>query len=126
MLIAALGFGIYVWAKIQALQSGPVPEERVEIVEKEAGPQSVGQEKNEMPQVKTTDTPEEIVVAGDQLTNTQKTTLETLGLETDSFTITPQTIACAEGELGKVRLDEIVAGSAPGPIESLKLLGCTK
>lgn len=42
------------------------------------------------------------------------------------MTITDEMIACAENGLGEDRYNEIIHGTAPNPLETLKLLGCIK
>jgi len=114
LLLIALGFGVYVWFKIQTLgtagsgigETGSASE-NIDAVINNASPE-----------------PGSIVIEKEELTGTQQQALETFGIEADSLTITPTMIDCAEKSLGKARVDQIIGGAAPNPLESLKLLGC--
>lgn len=114
LLIGAIGLGVYAWYKIQQLSAvAPVISETETSVA-------------ETTKTPTASTPEPITITSDSLSPTQQKMLETFGYTQDSFTITPTMIVCAENAVGKTRLDEIVAGSAPSPFESVKLLPCFK
>jgi len=123
MLLLALGIGIYIWYKLQVLQSGAV---ETNVVPEEGIEEEISTSTHVESQSATKAVTDPIVVSGDRLTNSQKEALEALGFESDSITITPEMIMCAEEKLGRERLDEIVGGSAPGPLESLTLLPCIK
>lgn len=58
------------------------------------------------------------------LTEGQRSTLETVGVDVDTFEITPAMQACAEAKLGNERMAEIIGGSAPTMIETTQLTGC--
>ncbi|MCD5381297.1 MAG: hypothetical protein LR008_01845 [Candidatus Pacebacteria bacterium] len=59
------------------------------------------------------------------LGDSQKSALETVGVDVDTFVITPGMISCTEEKLGAIRMSEIIAGSAPTVIETAKLFPCT-
>lgn len=115
LLVVAISFGIYVWYKIQTFNAViPAP-----------GTSPAAQENVQTTTSSTSaTTPAPITVTTDSLTDTQKKMLETFGYTQDTFTITPAMIQCAEKSVGKTRLDEIVAGGAPTPFESMKLVPC--
>ena len=123
LLVIALGFGVYVWLAIQSLgqtqvtQSGSGGANTTLLTEQEEVSEPVPVSGKIV---------EPIVVSGDQLTDSQKNALETFGLESDSFTITEEMIVCAEDALGVERVQQIVGGATPNPLESLQLLGCIK
>lgn len=118
LLIIAIGFSVYVWYTLQSLQTvapmptpeGTTPIEQSEPTAGEANPSA----------------PAPIVIEKSDMSASQQKALETLGFTQDSFTITPTMITCAESAVGKTRLDEITAGAAPTPLESVKLLPCFK
>jgi hypothetical protein len=60
------------------------------------------------------------------LSDTQKSTLETFGVDVETFVITSEMIDCGREALGSTRIDEIIAGAAPSVAESLELVKCTK
>ncbi len=53
-----------------------------------------------------------------------KSALEKVGVDVDTFVITPAMQVCAADKLGAERMDEIIAGATPGAIETTKLLPC--
>lgn len=54
----------------------------------------------------------------------QRSVLETVGVDVDTFIITPEIQACAALKLGDERMNEIIAGQAPTVFETTKLLSC--
>lgn len=58
------------------------------------------------------------------LSDSQRSLIETAGIDVDTYVITPDSIECAKSKLGTARFNEIVAGSQPGVIEASKLLSC--
>lgn len=54
----------------------------------------------------------------------QRRLLETLGLDTNNITITPEMVACAEAELGAARVTEIENGATPSFSEGVTLFRC--
>jgi|GEM_PF-2239040 len=58
------------------------------------------------------------------LSDNQRSALALVGIEGDTFTITSETLACAENKLGKDRLDEIKDGDIPTFGETLLLIKC--
>lgn len=58
------------------------------------------------------------------LSDTQRKMLETMGVDTENLVLTPDMVACAEAEIGSVRLMEIKDGASPSMSESASLMGC--
>lgn len=58
------------------------------------------------------------------LTEGQKDVLDTLGVNTESFVITPAMINCAESRLSKERVNEITSGATPTLLETARLSTC--
>lgn len=58
------------------------------------------------------------------LTEEQRSLAESLGIDVDSFVITETMIRCVEEKLGTERLDEIMAGASPSPLEAMRMLPC--
>lgn len=74
-----------------------------------------------------TETPEEgTEVQASNLSEGQKKLLGALGIDTNSITVTPEMIACAEARLGSARIDEITNGATPSFSEGLSLAVCYK
>lgn len=69
---------------------------------------------------------ETVSIKGSDLPEGQRKLLETLGIDVDTFVVTPQMIACAEEKVGKERLDEIVDGATPSFLEGVSLFNCYK
>jgi hypothetical protein len=69
---------------------------------------------------------EPVTLTTDSLSPGQKAVLESFGMGDATITVTDATIACAKEAVGDVRYKEILAGSAPSPLEALKLLPCVK
>lgn len=96
MLITALGFGVYVWYLFQTVK------------------------------VETVQTEPEKKIESEKISGNTDNPGESVTVEEGQLTVTPEVIRCIEDALGKERFDEIVAGSAPGPLESMELLACLK
>lgn len=58
------------------------------------------------------------------LSDAQKATLDTMGIDVETFVITPAMQDCAAEKLGAARMEEIIAGAAPSFSETTKLLSC--
>jgi hypothetical protein len=58
------------------------------------------------------------------MTDGQRKLLESLGVDTNSITITPEMISCAESTLGNDRVTAIQNGDTPSFIEGTKLMKC--
>jgi hypothetical protein len=58
------------------------------------------------------------------LTDGQRTLLESLGVDTDSITLTPDMIVCAEAKIESERLTAIKKGDTPSFFEGAKLMTC--
>lgn len=60
------------------------------------------------------------------LTPEQKQAAESIGIDSDSFTITDAMIDCAKDKLSESRMVEILNGDAPTVFETLTLLPCLR
>lgn len=69
--------------------------------------------------------PEGIPLSSLPLSDGQKSTLETMGVDVETFVITPAMQLCAEEKLGAARMEEIINGAEPGFLEATKLISCT-
>jgi len=136
VLILALAAVVYIWFVLQKTHM-QIDEQSSEVVEnksiQEAQPSYESENAtNESIDAETPIEPitepviEPIVVETAELSDTQKKLLDTFGFEGDTVTITPNMISCAEDAVGKERMDAIVGGASPSPLESLKLLPCFK
>lgn len=123
LLLVAIASSLYVWAKLQKLQTGTLPSTQ-SSVNVESGDSSTPTPKSPT-SVSNTEVTEPIVVNPATLTDGQKKSLDLVGFDTEQdIIITPAMIDCGEKKLGKARLAEIVAGDTPSLIESAKLAGC--
>jgi flagellar basal body-associated protein FliL len=122
LLIGAIGLGVYVWYMIQQVPTGTGNSTTANTTSQ--ADTAAGEETTTAPS--STEVVEPVVIQASELTETQQKMLETMGYTQESFTITPAMITCAENAVGKTRLDEIMNGAAPGPLESVKLLPCFK
>lgn len=58
------------------------------------------------------------------LNDTQKKLISGLGIDYDTFMITPEMVDCAEGRLGRGRVEELIGGAAPSFSELTSLSKC--
>lgn len=128
LLLIAISLGVYVWYTLQTVETRNTTEQldqtNPSTLQTADGDVDSNIETSES-ESKTTVT-EPIKVNTDSLSDTQKKMLETLGYSESTITITPEMIACGEEAVGAGRLKEITDGSAPSPLESVKLLPCFK
>ncbi len=125
LLCVAIGFGVYIWYTIQNLTTQvPVPahEQTQTSPQKEERTTPVVAKPVEETSQSAPDAP--IILEASKLTPAQQEMLKTFGYSQDSFTITTEMTKCAADALGEVRLAEIMDGSAPSPLESLRLVPC--
>lgn len=142
LLAFAIACGVYVWYTVQQTQTRieqigekePVP---IEVKDDGAEAQNVsGATSTTQGDVSVSPTAgtqvapvsevvKPIVVDTNTLSDSQQKILESFGYS-GSLTITPAMIACAEEAVGKERLQQIMDGNSPSPLESLKLLPCFK
>ena len=128
VLILALAAVVYIWFVLQKTHM-QIDEQSSEVVENKSIQEAQPSYESENATNESIDaeTPTEpIVVETAELSDTQKKLLDTFGFEGDTVTITPDMISCAEDAVGKERMDTIVDGASPSPLESLKLLPCFK
>lgn len=59
-----------------------------------------------------------------QLNESQLSVLDKMGVDVDTFVITPEIQACATAKLGDERMAEIIAGDTPSATETIKLVSC--
>jgi hypothetical protein len=129
LVLIALVAVVYVWVKVQSLQSMA---ENVEFIGGDNSTldepaSSQGDESRRASDSQTSQpAPEPIAIQKADLTSGQQKVLDTVGIGAPSFTITSSMISCAESEFGAARVEEIKNGATPGPLEALKLLGCSK
>lgn len=69
-------------------------------------------------------TSESISASDLPLTEGQRATADTFGIDLDAVVITPAVQICAETKLGSARYQAILNGDTPGFSESLQLLSC--
>jgi hypothetical protein len=132
LLVLVVIFVCFVWfssqsAEITTEKVPEVPDAKAEIVPENQPIETI---------ITTTDTEEEpdsapiaepaepVTFDPATLSSEQKATLESLGVDPETVRITPEMIACAEEKVGRERLDEIIAGAAPGLVEGLSLAHC--
>ncbi len=60
------------------------------------------------------------------LTPEQSSTLETFGIDVETFVITADMLTCAETAVGVDRMAAFKAGASPGFLESLSLFSCLR
>jgi hypothetical protein len=140
LLLGGIGAGIYVWYTVQQINSQVgdtvrnVPDKPTatenNVVETDLkAPAQKAVETTPTPQEKEVQkdtTPAPIVIQKSDLSESNKKIVETIGVTGDTITITPAMIQCAQDAVGETRIAEIIGGSAPSPLESMKLLPCTK
>lgn len=61
-----------------------------------------------------------------KLSETQKSTLQKVGIDTQSFVITKDMVACSAEKLGAERTQALMAGASPSLIEITTLTHCLK
>jgi hypothetical protein len=66
----------------------------------------------------------EATVSTTNLSDGQRQLIETLGIDANSISITPEMIACAEAKLGAARVEEIKNGATPSFSEGVSLAAC--
>lgn len=93
--------------------------------------QTVGNTINHTPSSEVTGTsstettsPKAIPLRDLQLNQSQQSALDTVGIDVDTFVITPEIQTCAAAKLGNNRMSEIIAGDVPTMIETTKLISC--
>ena len=67
---------------------------------------------------------EEVTIPESRLSEGQQNVLESIGVDTANFTITPGQVACAEERLPPERIAAILAGDTPTMIEIARLSPC--
>lgn len=65
-----------------------------------------------------------IPVADLPLTTEQRQLAESLGLDVNQMTLSPELISCAREKLGESRYQAILTGDTPGVLETARLLPC--
>lgn len=58
------------------------------------------------------------------MTDGQRQLLKSLGVDADSITLTPKTLACGNEKLGNERMTAILNGDTPSFFEGTKLMAC--
>jgi len=149
LLCLALGFGVYVWYKIQTLnQAVDAVTERMPVTEvptqqpsenipevptqqpSENIPEATSSQPKNVVQQPVPSTPviekkeEPILIQTATLSESQQKIIKGLGYTGDTITISPVMVRCAEDSVGKARLAEILAGATPGALEAISLMSC--
>ncbi len=75
-------------------------------------------------EVLSTPPPEGIPLRNLPIGESQQAVLDTVGVDVETFVITPEMQVCAGEKLGEARMAEIIAGAAPTLYETTKLLSC--
>jgi hypothetical protein len=65
-----------------------------------------------------------ILLSSIPLTESQKKALSSAGIDTETFKLTPEMIACGAEKLGSERVNAIISGSTPSLLEVTKLTPC--
>ncbi len=120
LLIVALGFGVYIWYIVQKLDTSSVNVS--ETTQSIQSTQEISVEKAATTNTESIQQP--IVIETNTLSESQQKILNSLGYNGDSITITPNMVICAEEAVGQSRLDEILLGAIPNPLESINLIHC--
>lgn len=122
LLVLGIGATVYTWYVIQSLNG---TDDRVS--ETGVSSDTVPTPEYVPAESSTTSAPAEtgdVVIKLDTLTDTQRSMLSAFGYKGSEVVITEETITCAKGALGDARLTEIINGSAPNPLEAVKLARC--
>lgn len=119
LLVVGLGFGIYVWYTIQTLsvKAGTTAIEVSETIIPVDSSSST---------LRTPAMIEPVTIETTKLPESQQEVLKSFGYGSETITITSDMVSCAEDSIGKKRLEEILNGGAPTPLESIKLIPCFK
>lgn len=143
LLVVAIFSGVYVWYRVQqthvqiekiGAKEVILPQSNEDQKSNQNGEQTTSSGQKGVPEVQsepaqTESTPEvtkPIVVDTAKLPDSQQKILKTFGYDEGTLTITPAMISCAEEAVGKDRLGEIMGGSSPSALESIKILPCFK
>jgi hypothetical protein len=130
LLTVALFAGVIVWYLYQDLP-GANPRNLIsdtEVNETHHEVESIPQSEEN---ISTTNTPASkdvpvYTITPDSLSENQRAVLTSFGVGGSSFVVTEGMILCAKVAVGEARFAEILDGSAPGPLEAMSLLACTK
>lgn len=147
LLLGAVALLIYVWYRVQETQIQLETIDATEVTRPNGVTDSIEPQINtievpldqDMPSAAPVPTPtptstveptpevtKPIVVDTNTLSDSQQKILKTFGYDEGTLTITPAMISCAEDAVGKERLAEILDGSSPSTMESIKILPCFK
>ena len=135
LIAIALSVTVYVWSTIQdtlkenpaATVVGEIMSDVVSDALQDSDDAHAAQEKKndvEDEKIISTVISKPISVSDVPLSETQKRVAETVGIDLDSFIITPEMAACAEGKMGAERVAEFIAGATPSFLEVTSLVGC--
>lgn len=58
------------------------------------------------------------------LSDSQRSTIESFGIEVETFVITPSMVSCVESRVGSDRFAEIIAGAEPSFLEITRMATC--
>ncbi len=127
LLLTSAAATAYVWNMVQETLSvsseAPVVEEEAADSSAETQHGSVREDTSEMPVAESV--PDAgVALPAESLSASQKAVLDTMGIEIDSFVITPAMVRCAEEKLGSSRVRELMDGVAPTLLEVASLTPC--
>lgn len=130
VLSVAILIGIgYIWREIAFVEYIPAPESERPRAESETTPTTSSEMQKQNPPQEPTPTitlPEPVTISIDSLPQGQRTLLEALGMDSASYTITPEVVQCAIDALGEERALAIQNGAVPTMAEGLTLIACLK
>ena len=69
-------------------------------------------------------TPSGVYLRDLPLTDSQRNVAETVGIDVETYYISPETIACIESEISSERYEAIKGGDTPSIVEATKLVKC--
>lgn len=98
---------------MSVVTTGPNQTQTKQNTDMDSGAENTATNQNEGTEVKSS-----------QMTDGQRKMLETMGIDPNNVTITPEMVACAEAKVGAARVAEIQGGATPSIIEGGKLFAC--
>lgn len=129
LLSLSLGAGVYVWYVYQSVQSSsdvtPLPDHESQPPITEDGKEGYGEQAPEKTSEAVSEpAPEPFVLTAESLTPAQRGILETFGMGDARVVVDDALLSCVSDAIGDTRLLEITEGSAPSPLEAIKIAAC--
>lgn len=124
LLVIGIGLAVYVWHTLQNLETKTegLPSQSKSQIETEKDSQHSKTEATVTPSAQKGD----ITIHTTTLTPAQQTILKSFGVNGEYVTVTQDMVTCAENAVSPKRFNEIINGSAPNPMEAIKLVPCFK